>query len=1005
MLGMLRRMFNANEREIRRLQGAVALVNDLEPEISALTDDALRSRTAEFRQRLEHGEPLDDLLPEAFAVAREGAKRALGMRPFDVQIMGGIVLHEGRVAEMRTGEGKTLVATAPAYLNALQGKGVHVITVNDYLAKRDSQWMGQIYRFLGLSVGVIVHDLDAEARRRNYGSDITYGTNHEFGFDYLRDNMADDAALLVQRGLNYAIVDEVDSVLVDEARTPLIISQPVNKPTELYYRFAAIVEDLAEEDDYTADEKLQTVAPTEVGVHKVERALGVENLYDVNVDLPHYLENALKAKALMKRDEKYIVKDGQVVIVDEFTGRLMFGRRWGHGLHEAVEAKEGCKIPQGTQTAATITYQNYFRLYNKLAGMTGTAATEEEEFHKIYKLDVVVIPTHRPMIRQDLPDTVYRTEAAKFRAVVREIKERHAHDQPVLVGTVDIAKNERLSKLLDREGVPHQILNAKQHEKEAQIIAQAGRAGAVTIATNMAGRGTDILLGGNPEYLSRQRLAQEGNDSEMIELASEKVSPLPELAELWNGGEGEVQLPEADAGAAIGSGVGALGTGVAMAGAPAWMVGREPRAAAEQLLKLRLRYLKLLEQYTEECAVEHERVKAAGGLHVVGTERHESRRIDNQLRGRSGRQGDPGSSRFYLSLEDSLMRLFGGDFLQRAMDFFKVDEDEPIESPMVTRAIEQAQRKVESRNFEARKNVLDYDDVLNQQREVIYAQRRSILGEADPHPIVQKMLEDVAKGLVASHCADNVDPEDWDLAALIAAAEQAFLEPGQVRPDELQGVPDPDDVRERLLAAAAGAFGEREALLGPEGMRQFERQMLLRIVSVQWIEHLEAMDTLREGIGLRAYGQLDPLTQYKLEAYEMFEDMVAHIRTEVVRMIYHLRVVQLTAEQAEALRQQNAGEPAAAPGAPGLATPLGQPNPDAEGPAAMSPSAAAGTPAADVAPAAPAGPAPARRLAAVPKVEPAVRPPSPNGQPARRVNRNDPCPCGSGKKYKHCHGR
>ena len=997
---MLRRMFNANEREIRRLQGAVAFVNDLEPEISRLSDEGLRARTADFKQRLENGERLDDLLPEAFAVAREGARRALGMRPFDVQLMGGIVLHEGRIAEMKTGEGKTLVATLPAYLNALEGKGVHIVTVNDYLAKRDSQWMGQLYRFLGLSVGVILQNIDASARRRNYGADITYGTNHEFGFDYLRDNMAMDAAELVQRPLNYAIVDEVDSVLVDEARTPLIISSPVEKSTDPYYRFAAVVEDLTEEEDYSVDEKLQTVAPTENGVHKVERALGVENLFDVNnMDLSHYLENALKAKALMKRDEKYIVKDDQVVIVDEFTGRLMFGRRWGHGLHEAVEAKEGCKIPQGTQTAATITYQNYFRLYRKLAGMTGTAATEEEEFNKIYKLDVLVIPTHRPMVRQDLPDTVYRTEAAKFRAVVREIKERHSQDQPVLVGTVDIAKNERLSKLLDREGVAHQVLNAKQHEKEAQIIAQAGRAGAVTIATNMAGRGTDILLGGNPEYLARQRLAQEGAEPEMIEMAAEKVPPaLPGLAALWNGEPGE--LPAGTREATVGAGVGALGTGVALGGSPAaWLAGKEPEIAAGELLALRRRYLSLVKTYGEECAEEHERVKAAGGLHVIGTERHESRRIDNQLRGRSGRQGDPGSSRFYLSLEDSLMRLFGGDFLQRAMDFFKVDEDEPIESPMVTRAIEQAQRKVESRNFEARKNVLDYDDVLNQQREVIYAQRRSILGEADPHPIVQQMLEEVARNLVSSHCADNVDAEDWDLQALLAAAEQAFLEPGQVRLEDLRGLQEPEDVRQHLLEATARAYAEREALLGPEGMRQFERQILLRIVNVQWVEQLESMDALREGIGLRAYGQLDPLTQYKLEAYEMFEDMVAHIRSEVVRLVYHLRVVQLTPEQqAELLRQQQAMSGAQEPPS-GLASPEGQPNPQTQAPTAMPPSAAGGEPAAGVAPAG------VRPVAPVPKIDLGPRAPAPGQQPLAKVGRNDPCPCGSGKKYKYCHGK
>jgi preprotein translocase subunit SecA len=965
---MLKRMFNANDREVRRLQGVVAAIGDREAEVAALDDAALRARTAEFRQRLERGATLDDLLMDAFAVAREGARRALGLRPFDVQLMGGIVLHEGRIAEMKTGEGKTLVATLPAYLNALEGHGAHIVTVNDYLAKRDSQWMGQVYRFLGLSVGVIVHEYDSATRRRMYAADVTYGTNHEFGFDYLRDNMADSLADLTQRAPHYAIVDEVDSILIDEARTPLIIALPQEKDTGWFYRFAALVEELSEGEHYTVDEKLQTVAPTEAGVHLVERLLGLENLYDPeNMKLSHYLENALKAKALMKRDEKYIVKDGEVVIVDEFTGRLMFGRRWGHGLHEAVEAKEGCKIPQGTQTSATITIQNYFRLYHKLAGMTGTALTEEEEFHKIYKLDVVVIPTHMPMIRDDLTDVVYRTEAAKFRAVVREIQERHAKGQPVLVGTVDIAKNERLSRLLERVGVPHQVLNAKHHEKEAHIIAQAGRAGAVTIATNMAGRGTDILLGGNPEYLARERLQQEGVPPELVALASEKVPP---AAEGGLPGEG---LPE----------------------------GVTPEALAQ----VRGRYLELVARFEAETRAEHERVTAAGGLHVIGTERHESRRIDNQLRGRSGRQGDPGSSRFYLSLEDSLMRLFGGDSLQRIMDIFHVDEDEPIESPMVTRAIEQAQRKVEARNFEARKNVLDYDNVLNEQREIIYSQRRRILAEEDPHPILQGMLEDVARGLVAAHCPERADPEDWDYQALVTASEQAFLPAGQVQASELAELADPGRILERLLEAAARSFAEREAILGAEGIRQFERTILLRVVSQQWIEHLEAMDDLREGIGLRAYGQLDPLTQYRLEAFEMFEEMVRHIREEAVRLIYLVRIVRLTPEQQAQLQQQ-----AAAGGPPAI------PPPQAAGAAPPAPATPAAPP---PPPAAPPVVGPAAQVEAAARLAAAVeRGAGPAGagrrHPARaggarpggaKVRRNDPCPCGSGKKYKHCHGQ
>ena len=980
MLGMLRRMFNANEREVRRLQGAVATVSDLEAEYAALAEDALRGKTAEFRERLEQGADLDELLPEAFAVAREASRRALGLRPFDVQIMGGIVLHEGRIAEMRTGEGKTLVATLPCYLNALQGLGVHVATVNDYLAKRDSQWMGQIYRFLGLSVGVIVHEWDSPTRRRNYAADITYGTHQEFGFDYLRDNMADQVADLTQRELTYAIVDEVDSILVDEARTPLIISGATEKPADLFYRFAAIIEDLVPDVDYNADEKLQTVAPTETGVHKVERAMGVENLYDVeSMNLAHYLENALKAKALMLRDQKYIVKDGGVTLVDEFTGRLMFGRRYGHGLHEAIEAKEGCKIAQGTQTQATVTFQNYFRLYKKLAGMTGTAATEEEEFNKIYKLDVVQIPTNLEMIRKDSADVVYKTEAAKLRAVVRDIKERHATGQPVLVGTVDIDKNERLAKMLDREGVPHQLLNAKHHEKEAQIIAQAGRAGAVTIATNMAGRGTDILLGGNPEYLARQGLLQQGLSPERVELASEKL-PLPPPG-------GEPDLAEA-----------VDESGVAPPGSPAAVLAVGEGGAgvsAAELAELRGRYLELVGAFRTETDAEHERVVAAGGLHVLGTERHESRRIDNQLRGRSGRQGDPGSSRFYLSLEDSLMRLFGSENIRGIMDRLGVDEDEPIESPLVSRAIESAQRKVESRNFEARKNVLDYDDVMNQQREVIYGQRRRVLEETDCHPVVEQMVEGVVAAMVVAHCPENADPEDWNLAGLIQAAEQFFLPPGRLAVEALASE-DPGMVRGTLLAQAAAAYAEREGLLGPEGMRQFERTVLLRVVSIQWAEHLEAMDDLREGIGLRSYGQLDPLTQYKIEAYEMFEELVQHIREEAVRLIYMVRIVQMTPEQqAELERQQAQGIGQGAP--PPVAGPQAAAAPPEPRPAPVA-VAAGGAPAS----------ASPRPLAAVPQLPraPRVTLGGPAGaRPARKVARNDPCPCGGGKKYKHCHGR
>ena len=952
MAGWLQRMFNANERELRRLQGAVAHISDLEPEIEGLSDAALRQKTTEFRQRLANGQTLDELLPEAFAVSREASRRVLGMRPFDVQLMGGIVLHEGRIAEMKTGEGKTLVATLPSYLNGLTGKGVHVVTVNDYLARRDSQWMGQVHRYLGLSVGVIMHDYDSAQRQRNYAADITYGTNYEYGFDYLRDNMVLSRDALVQRPLNFAILDEVDSILIDEARTPLIISDVVEKPMEMYYRFAAIVEDLEPEVDYNADEKLQSVAPTEEGIHKVERALRVENLFDQqNMDLSHYLENALKAKALFRRDERYIVKDGEVVIVDEFTGRLMFGRRYGHGLHEAIEAKEGCRIPQGTQTQATITYQNYFRLYEKLAGMTGTAATEEEEFHKIYKLDVVVIPTHEAMIRKDNPDVVFSTERAKFHAVVNEIRDRHAQGQPVLVGTVDINKNERLSKLLEREGIAHQVLNAKHHEKEAQIIAQAGRLGAVTIATNMAGRGTDIILGGNPGYLARERLQAEGFRDESLALASEHAPQDPEAL--------------AQEAAAVG-------------------------ATPEAIAQLRERYADLSAEFKRETDAEHQRVVAAGGLCVIGTERHESRRIDNQLRGRSGRQGDPGASRFYLSLEDSLMRLFGGEFLQKAMDWLKVDEDEPIESPMVTRALERAQKKVEARNFDARKQVLDYDDVLNQQREVIYAQRRQILLEEDCHPIVEQMRNDLVHGLVQAHASEKVDPEEWDLQGMVRAAEQFFLAADTISVDALRELDGPE-MEQLLIERAEAAYTERAELVGAEAMREYERQVLLRVVNTQWIEHLEAMDDLREGIGLRAYGQLDPLTQYKIEAFEMFEEMVGNIRQEVVRLVHQVHFVPMEPEDlppATTVQVESTGIPV----------------PDEE--AAVTTAVPADVEEAEEAPA-------ERAAAAAATAVPTLPPPRlrvVGGSQAgpgnkQKVGRNDPCPCGSGKKYKHCHGR
>ncbi len=938
MLGLLKRVLNQNERELRRLRGVVEQVNALEPEVASLSDGELAGRTAEFRGRLERGASLDDILPEAFAVVREASRRVLGMRHFDVQLMGGVVLHEGKVAEMKTGEGKTLVATLPAYLNALEGHGVHVVTVNDYLARRDSEWMGQIYRFLGLSVGLIVHGLTAAERRRSYQSDITYGTNNEFGFDYLRDNMALYRDELVQRELNYAIVDEVDSILIDEARTPLIISGHAERPTDLYYKFARIVQRLRRDVDYTVDEKAHSVAPTEEGVRKVEEALGVKNLYaDDNMDLSRYLVNGLKAKELYHLDRQYVVKDGQVIIVDEFTGRLMWGRRWSDGLHQAVEAKEGVRIQRESQTLATITLQNYFRMYRKLAGMTGTAATEEEEFQKIYKMDVTVVPTHMPMIRTDHPDVVYKTEDAKFRAVVREIKECYERGQPVLVGTVSIEKSERLSAMLKREGIPHQVLNAKYHEKEAEIVAQAGRHRAVTIATNMAGRGTDILLGGNPEFLARQELRRHGYPPEVMAAAVELYT--------------------------------------------------EP--ASPEVAEARARYLEVLAEKKRETEAEHERVVAVGGLHIIGTERHESRRIDNQLRGRSGRQGDPGSSRFYLSLEDDLMRIFGADMVKGFMDRLGVQDDEPIESGLVTRAVERAQKRVENRNFEIRKHVLEYDDVMNQQRQVIYGQRRRVLeGESLREAVLDMMREQVERA-VAAHAPAEADPEEWDLAALVRALEE-FAPAGLVRAEDLEGL-GPEALRDEILGRLGREYERYEEALGEELMRELERVVVLRTVDERWIEHLEAMDELRDGIGLRAYGQKDPLVEYKHEAFDMFQQMIEAIKAGVAREVLR---------SASSLAAQRAEREAAV-------VPLARKRVVADAAAARGPAlvlagggfgavAAAGFDEAvgDMGP---------------PGVATAGGAVEANGrrEPRRvgpKVGRNDPCPCGSGKKYKRCCG-
>ena len=754
-------------------------INDLEPQMTALSDSSLQAKTFEFKERLQKGETLDDLLPEAFAVVREASRRVLGMRHFDVQLLGGIVLHRGDIAEMKTGEGKTLVATLPVYLNALTGEGAHVVTVNDYLATRDSEEMGQIYKFLGLSVGLIVHDLNYEQRRRAYNSDITYGTNNEFGFDYLRDNMVISKDQMVQRPLNYCIVDEVDSNLIDEARTPLIISGPGEKSTDLYYTLAGIVKTFTK-DDYIMDEKQKTIAPTDSGVAKVEKMLGISNMFDnEHLDLNHLVIQALRARFMMHRDKDYVVKNGEIVIVDEFTGRLMFGRRYSDGLHQSIEAKENVKVQGESKTLATITFQNYFRMYKKLAGMTGTAKTEEDEFNKIYKLDVYVIPTNKPMIRKDLPDVIYKTKNAKYRAVVREVVKRHATGQPILVGTTSISQSEILSQMLDKEHIVHNVLNAKYHEKEAEIIKDAGQRDMVTIATNMAGRGTDIKLG-----------------------------------------KGVAEL---------------------------------------------------------------------GGLMIIGTERHESRRIDNQLRGRAGRQGDPGTTQFYLSLEDDLMRIFGSDNISKFMDKLGLDEDEPITAKMITKSIEKAQKKVESHNFEIRKYVLEYDDVMNQQREVLYAQRRQVLTSDSLKDTILGMVSDIIDDGLNKYADEKLYPEEWDFAGLLTQMQQYFVPKDATTSEELENL-SRVEVKEKLYQIAVDLYEAREKEIGTETMRELERAIMLRVVDSKWMDHLDAMDALKEGINLRAYGQKNPLVEYKFEAYDMFEEMVDSIKRTTVTFLYHIQI-------------------------------------------------------------------------------------------------------------------
>jgi preprotein translocase subunit SecA len=881
-----------NERELKRLWPLVNRINTLETEMAKLDDNQLRNKTFEYKDRLGRGETLDAILPEAFATCREAGKRVLGMRHFDVQLIGGMVLHQGKIAEMKTGEGKTLVATLAAYLNALTGRGVHIVTVNDYLARRDSEWMGQIYRFLGLTVGVIVHGLDDGERREAYHADITYGTNNEFGFDYLRDNMKFALEDYVQRDFHLAIVDEVDSILIDEARTPLIISGPTEDSTDKYYIIDRIIPSLKKgevkeveantlsgkrkeyTDDFTIDEKARTATLTEEGVLKVEKLLRIDNLYDPsNMETLHHVQQALRAHALFKRDVDYVVKEGEVLIVDEFTGRLMPGRRWSDGLHQAIEAKEGVEIENENQTLATITFQNYFRMYEKLAGMTGTADTEAEEFHKIYKLDVMVIPTNRTLLRPDFPDVIYKTEREKFNAVIEEIKELHDKGQPVLVGTISIEKSEVLSELLKKQGVTHNVLNAKQHEREAEIVAQAGRKGMVTIATNMAGRGTDIILGGNPEGQAKQ-----------------------------------------------------------------WQKAN-PEAAEEE-------YQLVLGKLKDQWAAEHHEVVGLGGLHILGTERHESRRIDNQLRGRSGRQGDPGSSRFYLSLQDDLLRIFGSERVAKIMDMLKIEEGEAITHPLITRSIENAQKKVEAHNFDIRKHLIEYDDVMNKQREVIYTQRREILSGEDLRSSFIEMMDETVEDLIAAYAIDKVPSREWDWQGISEGVYLSFDFHLDIPPETMERL-NPVNFRELLQEKVREVFNAKLAEFGDEMMDHLIKVIMLQAIDTQWKDHLLSIDHLKEGIGLRGYGQKDPKQEYKKEAFELFMAMITRIRAEVVEKIFWVQIAR--ENEVERIEEKQKKQR--------LVFNLGE------------------------------GEAPAQPVK------------------SKKVGRNQPCPCGSGKKYKQCCGK
>ncbi len=938
---------NYSKREVKRVQPIADKVLALESKYAAMSESELKSQTAILKERLKNGETTDDILPDAFAVCREASWRVLGMKHFPVQVIGGIVLHQGRIAEMKTGEGKTLVATLPAYLNGLTGEGVHIVTVNDYLARRDSEWMGKLYRFLGLSVGLVIHEIEPDERKASYDADITYGTNNEFGFDYLRDNMVVYKENKVQRGHAFAIVDEVDSILIDEARTPLIISGKGDKSTELYtqanrfaktlkvQRFAELnsKEDMEEyyaENgiDYVVDEKAKSVTLTQSGVKKAEAFFNIDNLTDPeNLTIQHHVNQAIRANGIMKRDVDYVVKDGEIIIVDEFTGRLMYGRRYNEGLHQAIEAKEGVKVQNESKTLATITFQNYFRLYKKLSGMTGTAQTEATEFQEIYKLDVVEIPTNKPLVREDLPDSIYRTENGKFMAVIRQIVEAHEKGQPVLVGTISIEKSEILSKMLKKQGIKHNVLNAKQHDKEAEIIAQAGKLGAVTIATNMAGRGTDIILGGNAEYLAKAQMRKQGIDDDLI----------------------------------------AEATGFA-------------ETDDEEILEARKIFSELNKGYSEEINEEAEKVREAGGLFIIGTERHESRRIDNQLRGRAGRQGDPGSSRFYLSTEDDLMRLFGGDRMKMMLDRLNVEEDMPIENKMLTNIIENSQEKVELRNFGIRKDVLQYDDVLNRQREIIYTQRDQVLDGENLHDTIIKMIEDHVAETVARFLPEGVH-DNWNITGLLDTyMDWAVTDRSKYNFSERDiEVIEADEIKEMILEDALNIYSENEKLLPEETIREMERVYLLRSVDTYWMDHIDNMEQLKAGIHLRSYGQHDPVVEYRLEGFDMFDEMIASIREDTIKLmltqprrIYEQQRRREAIAAAKRLAAQKAAE-----------------------------SRAENTDQSDI-------------VANALKREQVAKPTATSGdgtdtanktiRKSKKVGRNDPCPCGSGKKYKKCCG-